>query len=130
MVLDRFSRCVASVYTNTYEVGAGQADCAVVLNAWSIHRQLCTSATALRRRATLYALLAALLTFLASTAAILSSYLDLLVAEDGSASIGVVAGVDVLEQLGSGVNGQGMDVLDYLVVILPALVTLTSATLA
>ena len=119
MVLDRFSRCVASVYTNTYEVGAGQADRAVVLNAWSIHRQLCTSATTLRRRATLYALLAALLTFLASTAAILSSYLDLLVAEDGSASTGVVAGVDV--------NGQGMDVLDYLVVILPALVTLTSA---
>eukprot|EP00418_Pyrodinium_bahamense_P076591 CAMPEP_0179057494 /NCGR_PEP_ID=MMETSP0796-20121207/24363_1 /TAXON_ID=73915 /ORGANISM="Pyrodinium bahamense, Strain pbaha01" /LENGTH=820 /DNA_ID=CAMNT_0020754215 /DNA_START=103 /DNA_END=2565 /DNA_ORIENTATION=- len=75
-MLDLLSRCFASVYMKTHEVGAGSADQDVILGAWRLHRQLVANANVHRRRADVVAIMATLLTFLASSIAIVIAYLE------------------------------------------------------
>mmetsp|Transcript_73648 Transcript_73648/g.193219 ORF Transcript_73648/g.193219 Transcript_73648/m.193219 type:complete len:904 (+) Transcript_73648:37-2748(+) len=112
-VLDVLSRCFASVNTKTVEIGAGHADREVVLNAWRLHRHLVKNATRDRSRGDAVAVLSVMLTFLASTMAIASNYVE------------AKRGRWLLELLGP----TGKKVIDATVMILPTISTLVSGVM-
>jgi hypothetical protein len=112
-ILDRFSQCFASVQASATEVGAGPADGTAVLSAWQLHMKMEQNSRSRRFWADVLAVLAMILTFLASSVAVVATYMEEVESEHA----------DILQ------DWIGGKTFDYAVVFLPAVSGVVTAVL-